>query len=276
MLDFDPNRPAAPPRPAATTLVLRPGPHAVEILGILRHPRSSFLGGVLAFPGGKVDDQDRDERWAPCGSPAHGERLGAPESPRSLAVAACRELLEEAGILPVQGLDHARALALQDQLRQGASFADVLASLEHPLDLRKFHTFGRWVTPEAEARRYDATFFLLALPEGQQGRSDQHETTAALWDSPAGFLGRWARGELQMAPPTTRMLELLSGCASVEDALALASRQGLGAVCPRFVADEGGGFLALPGDPAHEVQERRVDGPTRFVLRDGRFVSADP
>jgi hypothetical protein len=35
-------------------------------------------------------------------------------------------------------------------------------------------------------------------------------------------------------------------------------------------------MLALPGDPEHELSERRVEGPTRFVLRDGRFVSEDP
>ncbi|MCS6898766.1 MAG: hypothetical protein NZX77_03225 [Polyangiaceae bacterium] len=264
------------PRPAATTLVIRPGSCTIEILGILRHPRSSFLGGVLAFPGGKVDTQDREECWASYGSPVHGERLDAPESPRTLAVTACRELLEEAAILPAPGLSHDRAVLLQQQIRQGVSFAKVVASLEVSLNLGNLHTFGRWVTPEAEARRYDATFFLMVLPEGQEGHSDQHETTAALWDSPAGFLERWARGELQMAPPTTRMLELLSGCVSVKEALALAARQRLQAVCPRFVADESGGFLALPGDPAHEIQERRVDGPTRFVLREGRFVSTDP
>jgi 8-oxo-dGTP pyrophosphatase MutT (NUDIX family) len=274
VLDFDPTRPPTAPRPAATTLVLRRGPRAVEVLGILRHPKSSFLGGVLAFPGGKVDEQDRDERWASSGLPTHGERLAAPESPRALAVAACRELLEEVAILPVEGLRHGDVLALRDQLLRGASFAQVIDGLARPLILQKFHTFGRWVTPEAEARRYDAAFFLLELPEGQEGSSDQHETTAALWDSAAGFLERWGRGEVQMAPPTTRMLELLAGCDSVEGALALAARQGLGPVCPRFVADEGGGYLALPGDPSHEVSERRVDGATRFVLRDGRFVSA--
>jgi hypothetical protein len=63
-------------------------------------------------------------------------------------------------------------------------------------------------------------------------------------------------------------------------------------VCPQFVAADapvtmgpqaapnpgaqGAPFLALPGDPAHAVPERRVSGPTRFVLRDGRFVSEDP
>lgn len=274
MLDFDPNRPPPLPRAASTVLVLRQDSGLLQVLGILRHPRSSFLGGVLAFPGGKVDAGDRAEAWAHLEPPVHGERLRAPEGAHALAVAACRELLEEVAILPVEGLDQEQALALRARL-PAEGFGGVLGSLDRPLSLRSLHTFGRWVTPEAEARRYDATFFLLALPAGQEGRSDEHETTAALWDSPAGFLGRWERGELQMAPPTTRMLELLSGCATVEEALALAGEQSLEPVCPRFVA-EGGGFLALPGDPAHEVRERRVAGPTRFVQCDGRFVSADP
>ena len=32
----------------------------------------------------------------------------------------------------------------------------------------------------------------------------------------------------------------------------------------------------LPGDPQHTVGERRVAGPTRFVVRDGLFVAEDP
>lgn len=279
MLNFDPDRPPAPPRPAATTLVLRPGPGGVEILGILRHPKSSFLGGMLAFPGGKVDPQDGSDDWSTLsdGLPARAQALGAAGagSPRALAVAACRELLEEVGVLPVAGLDHAGALGLRERLVAGSTFAEVVTGLGRPLALSLLRPFGRWVTPEAEARRYDASFFVLPLPEGQEGSSDQHETTAILWDTAAGLLRRWESGELQMAPPTTRMLELLRGCLTIDEALGLADAQCLSPVCPRYVPDESGGFLALPGDPAHEVSERRVAGPTRFVLRDGRFISAD-
>jgi hypothetical protein len=61
--------------------------------------------------------------------------------------------------------------------------------------------------------------------------------------------------------------------------MATAARQSLGSICPRFMpGDEGPApapYLALPGDPSHEVRERRVDGSTRFVLRDGMFVSAE-
>ena len=74
-------------------------------------------------------------------------------------------------------------------------------------------------------------------------------------------------------------------------ARALAAAQSLLPICPELVAVPMGGprapqtprgadadapFLALPGDPAHSLAGRRVAGPTRFVLRDARFVSEDP
>ena len=58
-------------------------------------------------------------------------------------------------------------------------------------------------------------------------------------------------------------------------ALALADEQSLLPVCPRFVASDPP-MLVLPGDPEHEVRDQRVAGPTRFVLRDGKFLSDDP
>jgi hypothetical protein len=35
-------------------------------------------------------------------------------------------------------------------------------------------------------------------------------------------------------------------------------------------------MLTLPGDPTHEHDDVRVAGATRFVLRDGKFVSEEP
>src|SRR5262249_2792311 len=136
--------------------------------------------------------------------------------------------------------------------------------------------WARWITPEAESRRFDARFFLLELPLGQVGRHDEHETTMSFWARPAGILDRAARGEIFLAPPTTRTLELLAGEADVASALVLAGGQSLRPICPSFVPDASAPFLALPGDPEHPVRERRVAGPTRFVLREGRFVSEEP
>jgi 8-oxo-dGTP pyrophosphatase MutT (NUDIX family) len=281
-LDLDPGRTPSAPRPAATVLVVRPGERGVEVFCIERHPKSSFMGGVVAFPGGKLDPADEAEAWAELANEPPGAfpacELPPPASPRTIAVAACRETLEEAALLPVEGgrLAHDDALSLRAELGPGVALGDVLRRRGLRLDLSALRPFARWVTPEAEPRRFDAFFFLLRAPEGQEGASDLGETTRGFWATPGEIIARFAGGELTLAPPTLRCLELLSGAASIDDAFAVAARQSLLPVCPRFVAGEGEPpTLVLPGDPAHPVAERRVEGPSRFVLRDGRFVSEE-
>jgi 8-oxo-dGTP pyrophosphatase MutT (NUDIX family) len=52
-----PTEPATP-RPAATVLLLRDGPRGIEVFMAGRHLDSSFMPGVLVFPGGAVDPDD--------------------------------------------------------------------------------------------------------------------------------------------------------------------------------------------------------------------------
>ena len=281
MLDFDPSRPPVPPRPASTVLPLRDRDGRVEVFCVVRHPKSGFLGGVVAFPGGKVDAGDSEAAYDEVVTDVHPSllRLAEPAAPpRALAIAACRESLEEAAIVPTVGdaLDAAGAIELREALNAGKPLATALRERGLRLDLGRLHTFARWVTPTAESRRFDATFFLLVAPRGQEGAFDAHETTSGFWETPSSVLERWARGEIQLAPPTVRCLELLAGCARTSDAVALVDEQSLLPICPKFVADASGPMLALPGDPAHDIAEKRVNGPTRFVLRDGRFVGTDP
>jgi 8-oxo-dGTP pyrophosphatase MutT (NUDIX family) len=283
LLDFDVKREPVPPRDAATVVVVRDGDRGLEVFCVRRHARSAFMGGALVFPGGKIDPQDGLPHWETLATdPAERALMFATQAApaRSLAVGACRELFEEGGILVLdEPLDRDAMDALGAELQQlGTDLGKLLHQCGRRLALGALVPWARWVTPEVEARRFDARFFVLRMPEGQIGRHDNHETVMSLWAAPADLLDRAVRGEFFLAPPTSRTLEVLRHAHDVHAVLMLAAEQSLLPICPRFVPGSGGEapYLALPGDPSHEVHERRVAGPTRYVLRDGRFVSEDP
>ena len=254
-----------------------------------RHAESRFLGGAVVFPGGKVDPTDRDPAWArlvndPWAPRAPRARLAADEATlRGLAIAACREALEEAAILPTVGKRMTAEHLLELRRKACAPKADFRALVEEEgirLDLAALRPFSRWITPAAEKRRFDARFYVVALPADQIGAHDERETTESFWATPADVLRRFERGEVQLAPPQHRLLEVLSTVKSVAGALALAERTSLDVICPELGkhVDTAGetAALLLPGDPEHTVREVRVPGKSRFVLRDGRFVPTDP
>jgi 8-oxo-dGTP pyrophosphatase MutT (NUDIX family) len=288
MLDFDPNREPTVPRAAATVVVLRPSARGVELFSVKRHARSGFLGGAIVFPGGKLDPSDAADRWQ-ARATALGDRARSfttdPTDALGFAIAGLRELLEEAAILPVADriIDADTAIALRNELaeltRAGKSGGDAFFELlvRHGLDadVARLEAFSRWITPAAETRRYDTRFYLLPLPEQQLGCHDDHETTSGAWRTPAELLELWAAGEIFLAPPTTRTLELLSPAASVDQALEIARTQSLAPICPVFCRIGEQVLLALPGDPLYPERlppPADPSAPTRFVLDQGRFV----
>lgn len=275
-LELNPHGEVSAPKQAATVILLRERDDVLETYCIVRSLRSGFLGGAVVFPGGKVDQQDRHADWERA---IRGEATRASEvaadagEARALVVAAAREMLEEAGVFPAP-LDAAACEALRTRLRAGALLLDLLRDQGIALLAEGLTAFARWVTPEAEQRRFDARFFLLAVPRDQVAKPDDHEAIQGFWASPGEVLDRFARGEIMLAPPTTRCLELLAPLRTIEEAFTLSRQQSLCPICPQFVPGDPP-ILALPGDPVHPVAEQRVAGPTRFVLRDGRFVSED-
>jgi 8-oxo-dGTP pyrophosphatase MutT (NUDIX family) len=281
LLEFDINRKTSEPRDAATVIVVRDGAEGLEVFCVRRHAKSAFMGGALVFPGGKVDPSDLDPGWETAATAPDGrvrEMASEQTSALGLCVAACRETLEEGRILPATpGTAGAELDTIAAELAAGTRFLEILVRRGKRIALGQLVPFARWVTPEAESRRFDARFFLLPLPEGQEGRHDDHETTMSIWARPKDVLDAAAEGRFFLAPPTSRTLELLAGERDVHAALDLARRQSLRPICPQFVPGDGETppFIALPGDPAHSVRERRIDGPSRYVLRDGRFASED-
>jgi 8-oxo-dGTP pyrophosphatase MutT (NUDIX family) len=291
MLDFDPSRPAAPPKDASTLVVVRDGASGLEVFCVERQ-KVGFLGGAVVFPGGKLDPADLDPAWASLSTPPRAP-AGSTEADvatwRGLGVAACREALEEAAILPLAGtaLDHATLRSWQARVakkRGGPPAETTLAALlteaKARLDLAALHPLSRWVTPVAESRRYDTRFFLYVADAALTGAHDDHETTASFWATPAEVMRRFVAGELQLAPPTHRTLEQLAAAGTAAGAIAVTASACLDPICPQLVKhiDARGETvaLALPGDPGHEVRQARSPGKSRYVLRGDRFLPEDP
>ena len=269
-LDLDSNRAEVPPREAATIIVVRDAPLGMEVFCVERHPKSGFLGGAVVFPGGKVDADDASPEWASV--------VDGGQDDRALRIAACREALEEAAILPVCGgsVTHAALLDLRSRLvKKEASVIAFLREHALRLDLGALRPFARWITPIAEARRYDTRFYLATLPRDQSGAHDDHETTSSFWARPADVLARWEAGTVALAPPTHRTLEVLTRASTCADAIAMAAGACLDPICPVVLMQGDAVVLALPGDPDHDVREPRVPGRSRYVLRGDRFVPED-
>jgi 8-oxo-dGTP pyrophosphatase MutT (NUDIX family) len=237
--------PPAAPRPAATVVLLRDGEPAAGAVGSSADPRrADGAPEILMVRRTRGASFMADAYVFPGGrvEPEDGEGASG------FAAAAARELREEAAIT---------------------------------VDAAQLVPFAHWITPSAEPKRFDARFFIAALPSGQVAQHDAVETVDSLWASAEELLARYRRGELKLPPPTIRNLEELAPHRTVEAALAWARARPVAAILPKLVPI--GATLAivlpwdpeypsLPGegapiDPAHPVAQ----GRSRFVLEEGRW-----
>ena len=277
-LDFDQHRAPTHPRPAATLVLLRDAREGLEVVVMQRSLQSSFMGGAIVFPGGRIEPHDARAEW-PDGTFTAGDGPWWDDEGFAARIAGCREALEEVSIVPVAGeplrREEAESLRLAAAKPEPALRA-ALVTLGRRLDLSSLVPLSRWVTPEAENKRFDARFFVARAPAGQEGEMDRREAIRTFWARPASLLEDWEKGAVALFPPTHRTLEQLATHPTVEAALAAARLAPLDVICPRFVLDGGVATLALPGDPLHTVRERLSPGGSRYVLRGERWISTDP
>lgn len=272
----------APPRPAASLVLLRDAPDGLQALLLQRPAEDRVLASAHVFPGGKVDaDDSLDEVLAHVdASPeALHARLGEPEldvrDAAALFVAALRETFEETGVLLARNASPDLSARARGLRREGSGFARVLRELDVRLDPSTMQPWSRWVTPKvasAMRKRFDTRFFVAGLPAGQKVEHDPREAVAAAWVSPRPALQRyWAR-EMDMAPPQVMTLAHLSRVATVADALNLGASRTPPTIHPIALETPGGRVVCYPGDPEHPVSERAMPGPTRLLVREGRFI----
>jgi ribonuclease/clavin/mitogillin len=192
------------PIEAASVLLAR-SPDSDEVYFVGRAPNLRFMGGMVAFPGGKVHADD-----ARLARPADGLT--------SWHVCAARELFEEAGVLLARRADgtpvetHAAfdgwRRALLDESR---SFADILAEGGLHLDAADLRPAGHLVTPAFAPMRFDTAFFVAHLPPNQEPSIWPGELTHGFWGTSASALQQWRQGLLLLTPPTVTLLQVIEG-----------------------------------------------------------------
>lgn len=264
----------APPRDAATVIVLRDGARGLEIYLVKRSRTVDFMAGAHVFPGGKLDKADSSPSaralLSADTSDLHarlGEALPAMHA-AGLFVAAIRETFEEAGLL----LGRLAAGWGADDARRAIAEGALFSTLVEHLDTRALVPWVRWVTPEVSPKRFDARFFLARAPEGQEPRVDGREATEGLWITPGEALQRWADDDMLLAPATAKSIDALAVHRTADEALAAAAAlRPPPVLMPLAWNEEGRAYISLPGDPRHGMPDVLGGSVFRVQLVEGRF-----
>ncbi|MDO9358610.1 MAG: NUDIX hydrolase [Polaromonas sp.] len=276
---------SAPPRPAATVVLLRDAPAGLEVFLMKRHGLSDVLGGAYVFPGGKVDAADAElDAIAHLDQPLQALHAGLNENDISdgtagaLYIAALREAFEECGVLFAEGATSAGCEQAAMLLREGQGFNAVLSQLALRLQTRSILPWSRWITPVRPSvmnKRFDTRFFVAAAPAGQTARHDDFETTESIWLSPRAALEQYWAGQIEMAPPQIMSLAHLARHTQVATVLEAARARRPPVIQPESFDDGSGRIICYPGDARHSVREHALPGPTRLHYRNKRFEPAD-
>jgi 8-oxo-dGTP pyrophosphatase MutT (NUDIX family) len=258
------------PRPASTVMLVRER-QSIEVFLMRRHSAMDFVAGVMVFPGGGVDERDKNAHIAWFGpEPAWwAERLGVDvDLAEALVCAAARETFEESGVLFAGPADDPDGIVTDASVYRDArtalanhslSFADFLRDEKLVLRADLLRPWANWVTPKEErTRRYDTYFFVAALPEGQRADGENTETDRAFWSTPEAALEEFAEGQSFLLPPTWTQLDSLAGH-TVEEVLAVERK--IVAVEPHLAANKDTGNWEIEffnGERYNAARNRRA------------------
>jgi 8-oxo-dGTP pyrophosphatase MutT (NUDIX family) len=140
------------------------------------------------------------------------------------------------------GEDAHRAAAIRE-LREEASIALSCPDMLVP--------FSRWITPAEVRVRFDTSFFLAPLPDGQEPRVDGQECVDLDWFTPQAALDAHAAEEIVLVFPTIKHLEQLVPFSSAEDLLDYARGLVVEPVLPKVIVEGDSARVLLPGEPGY-------------------------
>lgn len=213
---------SAPPRAAATVVLLRDSDRGLQVLLTRRPDHLRFMGGAVVFPGGALAPADLDPRWEEASTldgGAAADALGEDDPRAALGAFVCalREAFEEVGFIVGSG-------AIEQVARRDAdhpvNFLERCLALDISLGTDRLVPAGRWVTPLGAPVRFDTRFFFATAPPGWVPDPDPEEVVEARWATPAEALAELSSGRAIMAPPTVETLQHLDQFGSADDAIA--------------------------------------------------------
>ena len=229
-----------PLRPAATLLLVVDDPFRVLMV---QRSAQGFFPSALVFPGGTLDPDDHGAEWL---THAAGHD-GLEAESRALRIAAWRETWEETGLAPHGTAPAAGRPHLRDALHLAGA----------RLDLGSTVPFGRWVTPETVAKRYDTHFFIAAAPAPFEPAVDGHEIVAAHWLEPREVIARSEGGDRSILFSTLANLHLLAESRSVAEALDAASARPVIPAYPRREELGGEVWVSIPESCGYPLSRMR-------------------
>jgi len=241
-----------PAIPAATLVIFRRaadgGPP--ELLMVERAATMAFAGGAAVFPGGRIDEADRQ----------FALELGSSSvdalDDMAARIAAIRETLEETGLAlglterpTLESAQAARAMLLREK-----ALAPVLAAMGWTLAPQSLLAFARWRPKHRHMRVYDTRFYLADLGTGAVDLAvDATENTHLFWASASEALRLADSGRIKVIFPTRRNLERLAQFGSFDEAVAHVAEYPSRMITPFMETRDGAPWLSIPDDAGYPV-----------------------
>ena len=196
----------------AVSLALSRKSRPEELLLVERNKKLRSFGGVLAFPGGKLDADDES-------IPVRGLTHKTEAMGRFMAAGA-RELFEETGIWLARGGNTPEISKLREDRRrllaEDVAFSTLLERNEQHLQAEDLVPLCRITTPPFAPVLFDTWFLRGLVPDDTEVEIWDGELVDGDFVDPETTLTRWKNGELKIAPP---MIVLLEEWANGQDAL---------------------------------------------------------
>jgi len=196
--------------PASTMILIDDRPD-LQVLMLLRNNSSGFVADHTIFPGGAIEEDDKNYIWDDLVVGLTKEEAKTQlrtDDARSFWIAAIRETIEEVGVLV--GTHEIELLEDRESIEDGSeNFSDVISQREISLDLSDIEPISRWVTPMGGTRRYDTYFFVAQPFTSVTPQVDGKEAVEAFWIAPSEALKKWELGEMTMISPTLATLRQL-------------------------------------------------------------------